>query len=63
MSGYVLRAWNIVVRLLRDNTMIEFFAQHQLYIVLGVVLLIWAGIVGYLMRLDGRVRKLEESGK
>lgn len=42
--------------------MMEFFAQHQLYIVLGIVLLIWAGIVGYLLRLDARVKKLENSG-
>lgn len=41
--------------------MIEFFSQNQMYIVLFVVLLVWVGIVGYLMRLDQRVKKLENT--
>ncbi len=40
--------------------MLEFMAQHQMYIVLGIVLLIWAGIVSYLVRLDGRLKRLEQ---
>jgi CcmD family protein len=41
----------------------EFLAQNQMYIVLGIVLLIWAGIVGYLFRLDVRLKQLEETLK
>jgi CcmD family protein len=40
--------------------MLEFMAQHQLFIVLGIVLLVWAGIISYLVRLDGKVKKLEQ---
>jgi CcmD family protein len=40
--------------------MLEFMGQHQMYIVLAVVLLIWAGIVWYLVRLDAKVTKLEK---
>lgn len=40
--------------------MFEFLAQHQLYIVLGIVLLVWAGIIGYLVRLESRLKKLEQ---
>ncbi|MBM4170066.1 MAG: CcmD family protein [Ignavibacteria bacterium] len=46
--------------------MIDFFSQNQMYIVLFVVLLVWIGIVGYLMRIDKRVKNLEntfEKGK
>ena len=41
--------------------MLEFFSQNQMYIVLGIVLIVWAGIVMYLFRLDGRLGKLEKS--
>lgn len=41
--------------------MLDFFAQNQLYIVLGIILLVWAGIVAYLFRLDGRLKRLEKS--
>ncbi|MDE3056445.1 MAG: CcmD family protein [Bacteroidota bacterium] len=40
--------------------MFDFLADHQLYIVMLIVLLIWAGFVIYLFRLDGRISKLEE---
>jgi CcmD family protein len=43
--------------------MLEFMAQHQMYIVLGIVLLIWAGIVWYLVRLDMKVAQLEQQMK
>lgn len=39
----------------------DFLAQHQLYIVLSIVLIIWFGLVAYLMRLDKKITKLEES--
>lgn len=39
--------------------MFEFMAQNQMYVVLSIVVLVWAGIVGYLVRLDRRVRQLE----
>jgi CcmD family protein len=38
----------------------ELFTQQPLYVVLLVVLVVWAGIYAYLFRLDGRVKKLEE---
>ncbi len=41
--------------------MLEFFSNNQMYIVLGIILIVWAGIVIYLMRLDGRLKKLEKS--
>jgi CcmD family protein len=34
-----------------------------MYIVLGIVLLIWAGIVVYLVRLDGKITRLEKQLK
>ncbi len=40
-------------------TMEAFLHDHQLYIVLGVVLLVWVGIVAYLIRLDRKITKLE----
>jgi CcmD family protein len=41
----------------------EFFAQHQLTIVMIIVVGIWLGIYAYLFRLDRRIRKLENSAK
>ena len=41
----------------------EFFAQHQLYIVMIIVVGIWLGIYAYLFRLDNRIKKLENSSK
>ncbi len=42
--------------------MLEFLTEQQLYIVLGVVLITWAGIVWYLFRLDARMKRLENGG-
>ena len=39
--------------------MMEFLQQNQMYVVLTVVLLIWAGIVAYLWRIDRKVEKIE----
>ncbi len=41
----------------------DFLAQHQLYIVLSIVLIIWFGLIGYLLRLDKKITKLEQSLK
>ncbi|MEX2117494.1 MAG: CcmD family protein [Bacteroidota bacterium] len=35
--------------------------ENQMYIVLSIVLLVWAGIVVYLVRLDRKVSRLEET--
>ena len=43
--------------------MMEFFSQNQLFIVMTIVLIIWAGIVWYLMRLDNRIKQLEDHSK
>jgi CcmD family protein len=41
--------------------MLEYLAEHQMYIVLGVVLITWAGIVWYLYALDRRLKRLEDT--
>ena len=38
----------------------EFLEQNTLYIVLIISLMIWAGIVFYLFRIDSKVSKLEK---
>lgn len=38
----------------------DFLAQHQLYIVLIIAVGIWLGVFFYLMRLDARLKKLEQ---
>jgi hypothetical protein len=43
--------------------MMEFLSQNQMYIVLVIVLLIWAGIVWYLTRIDKRLTQLENHSK
>ena len=43
--------------------MLEYFSSNQLFIVMTIVLLIWAGIVFYLFRLDRKVKELEQSMK
>jgi CcmD family protein len=40
--------------------MYEFLTQNQMYIVLVITLLIWTGIVWYLIRLDKKVGKIEK---
>jgi CcmD family protein len=42
---------------------VEFLAQHQLYIVLIIVVGIWLGLYAYLFRLDVRIRKLENENR
>ncbi len=41
----------------------SFFQQNQMYVVLVVVLLIWAGIVFYLLRIDRKVSAMEKNMK
>ncbi|HWP81175.1 MAG TPA: CcmD family protein [Bacteroidota bacterium] len=41
--------------------MTEFLAEHQLYVVLSIVLLVWVGIAFYLFRLDKKITKLEQA--
>ena len=43
--------------------MMDFLQQNQMYVVLTVVLLIWAGIVLYLWRIDRKVGKIENQMK
>jgi len=43
--------------------MLEYFSNNQLFIVMTIILLIWAGIVFYLLRLDRKVKELEQSMK
>jgi|GEM_PF-229846 len=40
------------------TTLYSFLDQHSLYVVLIIVLVIWAGIFLYLYRLDKRINKL-----
>jgi len=39
--------------------MYEFLANHALYIVMIILLIIWAGISGFIFSLDRKVAKLE----
>lgn len=41
----------------------EFLAEHQLYIVMIIVVGIWLGLYAYLFRLDGRISKLEKESR
>ena len=41
--------------------MIEFLIKHSIYIVLIIVLIIWAGISFYLFSLDKKISKLEKN--
>jgi CcmD family protein len=43
--------------------MMELLGQNQMFIVLTIVLLTWAGIVWYLTRLDRRLKRLEDRSK
>ena len=43
--------------------MMDFLSQNQMFIVMTIVLIIWAGIVWYLMRLDKRIKQLEDHSK
>lgn len=43
--------------------MLEFMSHNQMYIVLFVVLLVWSGIVMLLLRLEKRIRLLENQNK
>jgi CcmD family protein len=43
----------------KKRVMNEFFAQQPLYSVLAIVLICWAGILGYLVRLGKKVSLLE----
>lgn len=38
----------------------EFLSVNQMYIVLGIVLLIWIGLAAYLLRLDKKLQELEK---
>lgn len=40
--------------------MLDFLATNQMYIVLSIVLLVWAGIIMYLFRLDRKLKVLEQ---
>jgi CcmD family protein len=40
--------------------MYQFLEQNSLFVVLGIVLIIWAGISVYLFFIDSNIRKLEQ---
>jgi CcmD family protein len=43
--------------------MFEFLSQNQMYIVLVITLLIWTGIIWYLLRLDKKIGLIEKQLK
>ena len=43
--------------------MMDFLSQNQMYIVMTIILIIWAGIVWYLVRIDKRIKQLEDHSK
>jgi CcmD family protein len=40
--------------------MFEFLNQNQMYIVLVITLLIWSGIIWYLVRIDKKIGQMEK---
>ncbi len=42
------------------NSLYDFLETNSMYIVMFIVLIIWAGIFGYIWRLDKKVKKLEQ---
>ena len=42
------------------NSLIDFFANNQLYIVLIIAIVIWLGIFIYIFRVDKKLEKLEK---
>jgi len=39
--------------------MSEFLQQNSLYVVLGIVLICWIGIFGYVVKLEKKIKQLE----
>jgi len=39
--------------------MYEFLSQNSLYLVLGIVLIIWFGIFGYVVKLEKKISRIE----
>jgi CcmD family protein len=46
-----------------EEAMFEFLYQNQMYIVLVVTLLIWFGIIWYLVRIERKVEQIEKQLK
>lgn len=42
------------------NSIYNFFADNQLYVVLAIALVIWFGIFVYIFRIDKKLKKLEK---
>lgn len=42
------------------NSLYDFFANNQLYVVLAIALVIWLGIFVYIFRIDRKLKKLEK---
>jgi CcmD family protein len=42
-----------------STSVFDFLNQQPLYVVLTVALVVWLGIFSYLLRLEGRLKKLE----
>jgi CcmD family protein len=38
----------------------QFLSQNAIYIVMIIVLIVWAGIFGYMFSLDKRIKKVEK---
>ncbi|MEO8230825.1 MAG: CcmD family protein [Ignavibacteriota bacterium] len=38
----------------------QFLSQNAIYVVMIIVLIVWAGIFGYLFSLDKRIKKVEK---
>jgi CcmD family protein len=39
--------------------MYEFLEQNSIYVVMLIVLMIWAGLFAYLVRIDRKIKELE----
>lgn len=38
----------------------QFLSQNAIYIVMIIVLIVWAGVFGYMFSLDKRIKKVEK---
>jgi CcmD family protein len=64
MCAFVLHGYNFNFQKKRiEDPMYEFLNQNQMYIVLIVTLIIWSGIIWYLVRIEKKIGQIEKQLK
>lgn len=53
----------IYLGLRADNEAELFYSSGKIYVVVGVLLMIFAGIISYLIRLERKIAKLEKNNE